>query len=321
MPELFLAFWNVENLFDIENAPERTDKVARVVKNELAGWTQAVLDAKVAQLASIVKKMNGGRGPDLLGVCEIENKRVLKLLADAIKQPGRQYALAHHDSSDDRGIDVAFIYDKKLLTANQQFNHVILKRSATRDLFQVNFAWGDKELIVVGNHWPARTGGEMESEPYRMTAGETLSYWTQRIHEEHGPNPAIVAMGDFNDEPFNRSLTDYALAINDRAAVLNARSPKLLNLMWPFLGEGRGTHYFQNAPNVLDQFLVSRGIIGGSSGLGLKAGSVRIEAYPEMTRPGDHPGPISFGRPSKAADFNPKGYSDHFPVSMTLQKD
>ena len=153
MPDYYVAFWNVENLFDEEHSPRRTEKLERTLRGELEGWTRDVLDRKVQQLASIIRNMNGGQGPDLLGVCEIENEFVLTLLVNALVPLNRNYEIAHADTSDACGIDAAFIYDSALFTAKERFSHVIVKRFATRELFQVNFrTTGDKLLVVVGNH-------------------------------------------------------------------------------------------------------------------------------------------------------------------------
>ena len=297
MPDYYVAFWNVENLFDVVNSPRRTDKLQRALAGELRGWTANVLDRKVRQLTSIIRRMNQGRGPDILGVCEIENDYVLRLLADNLNISGRDYEIAHHDMSDKRGIDVAFIYDQNLFTAEEQFSHYIVKRTATRDLFQVNFrTTGNNLLVLIGNHWPARMGGQQESEPYRIIAGETLAYFHQRIREVHGSNVAVMAMGDFNDEPFNRSVTRHALGERTRSKVTRARSPKFLNLMWPMMGEGIGTHYFNNSPNVLDQFLVSKGLLTGNSNISLVRNSVEIVRFPEMVSGGTYPTPVRYGR-------------------------
>jgi Endonuclease/Exonuclease/phosphatase family len=86
-----IAFSNLENLFDIENSPRRTDKVARVLGKSIKGWTQPLLDHKVAQLSSIIQQMNLNRGPDLLGVCEVENKFVVELLVQSLALRGRNY--------------------------------------------------------------------------------------------------------------------------------------------------------------------------------------------------------------------------------------
>lgn len=325
MNEYYIAWWNLENLFDVYNSRQRPDWLRKALKKELEGWTEGILELKIRQLGSIIKKMCGGNGPDLLGVCEVENKPVLNQLVAELSDLGRDYQVKHYNTRDKRGIDVAFIFDANKFTAEQDFSHVILKRTATRDLYQVNFkTTSGRTLMVVGNHWPSRSGGEFESEPYRILAGETLSYWNQRILEEQGKDAAVLIMGDLNDEPFNRSVMDYALATNSRQKVLNANTPRVYNLSWPLLGEGVGTFYFDNFPNVLDQVLVSRGVLDGSSGFSLEklAGSdhlVKIETFPEMVSDGDYPAPKPFGRPSEELDTD--GFSDHFPISVVLKEE
>jgi hypothetical protein len=49
----------------------------------LKGWTAAVLDKKLQQLAAIIQQFNQGRGPDILGVCEVENVTVEVFHADS----------------------------------------------------------------------------------------------------------------------------------------------------------------------------------------------------------------------------------------------
>ena len=71
--QYYIAFWNLENLFDIEGSPRRSEKIQREISKSIKNWTQDKLDRKVSQLASIIRQMNSGRGPDMLGVCEIEN--------------------------------------------------------------------------------------------------------------------------------------------------------------------------------------------------------------------------------------------------------
>jgi len=319
MNEYFIAWWNLENLFDVENSLQRPLWLRSRLRSELAGWNQQILDKKISQLTKIISKMNGDQGPDILGVCEVENQPVLQLLVTRLSGVGRNYQIAHHDTSDERGIDVAFIYDAAKFTVERQFFHVVLKRTATRDLFQVNLrTQGGRDLILVGNHWPARSAGLFESEPYRIVAAETLSYWHERILEEKGADAVILAMGDFNDEPFNRSLTDYALSTNSIAKVRNARTAKLYNLMWPLMGKGLGTFYYDNLPNMLDQFLVSKGFLKNNAPIQCKAGSAKIEAFPEMISGGDYPDPIPFGRPSD--NLNVSGFSDHYPISVVLQE-
>jgi predicted extracellular nuclease len=64
--------------------------------------------------------MNENDGPDILGVCEIENRWVVEKLADSLKHlPQHRYEIVHVDTKDNRGIDVAFIYDAKNLKSKK----------------------------------------------------------------------------------------------------------------------------------------------------------------------------------------------------------
>jgi predicted extracellular nuclease len=318
METLFLAFWNVENLFDVESAV-RTEKLRKVIASDIKGWDDALLDAKLRQLSLVIRSMNGGNGPDMLGVCEVENKEVLDKLTKRIKvDGGRSYSVSHADTKDSRGIDVAFLYDGAIATTTQAetFQHWVVKRNSTRDLFQVNFTVDGKKLVLIGNHWPSRTAGQYESEPYRMVAGETLAYWVERIHEELGEDVPIVAMGDFNDEPFNRSITEYALSTSDASVVLKGQNQYLYNLMWPILASGQGSHFYGGQWNQLDQIMVSRAVVSGKSGWTVQ-GSASIEGTGIMSNSGK-PGPRRFGISPKERDTG--GFSDHYPVSVTLKK-
>lgn len=274
--------------------------------------------------------MNRNNGPDILGICEVENRWVIKKLVESLKHlPQHRYGIVHANTKDNRGIDVVFIYDTKKfeIEKNQSnekliFSHFIVKRKATRDILQVNFKTkgSDSRLVLIGNHWPSRSGGQYESEPYRMTAGETLSYFHQRILDENRTEEegktAILVMGDFNDEPFNRSVTDYSLATTSILKVkLSKDAPRLYNLMWFIMAKGIGTFYFSNFPNLLDQFMVSKGIVEGTK---FKVKTVDRVIFPEMVK-GKYKYPIKFGRPSDKS-LNEKGYSDHLPISLILEE-
>ncbi len=313
-----IAWWNLENLFDERDAPmtRRPESLARKIKADLKSWTPEVLAKKIDQLSWAISQMNEGNGPDILGVCEIENDHVLKALKDKI-QTSRNYDLIHHDMSDKRGIDVAFIYDKDKYDHNPDefFNHTVIKRYPTREIVQatlVSKVTGN-ELILLGNHWPSRSGGQYESEPYRIITGETLSYFMERIQQVKGSDAAVIVMGDFNDEPFNRSMTDYAQGVMDRDKVVNGRNPYLYNLMWPLLGKRTASYVFSGNPMMIDQFLVSKGIAKKTGKFILDEHTVKLEIYEGMVS-GRYDTPVRFGQ-SKP---NLNGFSDHLPISFVL---
>lgn len=322
MPDHFIAFWNVENLFDRSTSSDRPEYLRKQLRKELTGWTASVVRQKIAQLVKIIEPMNEGLGPDILGVCEIENETVVQQLISALPASGRDYQVAHADTQDQRGIDCAVIYDANKYTAGLQFNHFVQKRSATRDIFQVNLTTAaNQTLVVICNHWPSRSGGQYKSEPYRMMVGETLAYFHKRILEELGQNTAVVAMGDFNDEPFDRSIREYAQVSRNRQKIMNATSVDYFyNLMWELLGARMASYYFGSVPNMLDQFWVSKGILKSNTPFSVKPGSVTVYNPAELIASGDYPRARKFGRPSKPSDFDDQGYSDHFPITMTLEE-
>jgi hypothetical protein len=99
MTNIKVAFWNVHNLFDTTASPIATD--LEFIPEQ--GWTEEVFAIKVANLATIIKQMHGGAGPDLLALCEVETREVVE---ERMAQIGRSdYRLALVDSPGIRGID------------------------------------------------------------------------------------------------------------------------------------------------------------------------------------------------------------------------
>lgn len=318
MESYHVAWWNVENLFDTSSSTDRPEWLAKRLKSELKGWTSAVLKKKIGNLSKVIKAMNEGQGPDLLGLCEVENLPVLKKLRQAISIDGRDYAIAHKDTNDGRGIDIAFIYDKNRFSSDGLvFSHEIIKRNSTRDLVQINLTTkAGNELIVIGNHWPSRLGGKFHSEPYRCLAGETLSYWLKRIQEIKGSKVPVIVMGDFNDEPHDRSLTDYALSTKSRKKVVYARNPMLYNLTWEKWGTDNGSYVYSGEGLMIDQILVSKGLCYAAGTMRTSPSDLNVFTLPEMVS-GRYSTPIRFGRPSSSG-HDPNGFSDHLPLTLRI---
>ncbi len=129
----------------------------------------------------------------------------------------------------------------------------------------------------------------------------------------------MLVMGDFNDEPFDVSLTDFALSARTTRRVLNGRNPYLYNLMWPLMGQGISSYVYGNQPNMLDQLLVTKGMLRQSASIRVLRDTVEVIRLPGMAA-GQYNTPRRFGRPSKASTYDPTGYSDHFPVVVTLRE-
>lgn len=345
MAEFFLGFWNLENLFGPANHSPRPKWVKDQVKRDLKGWTTALYNAKLRQLALVIAAMNDGDGPDILGVCEVEDEPVLKDLVAAIAPllPTRKFATVFaSDDRSSRGIDTAFIYDKNqfVVDKNLVFNHFVMRRTGTRDILQATFkqVTSGKEIVVMANHWPSRFGGSTaDSAGFRATAGETLSYWHSRVFEAapFKNRTPVVALGDFNDDPWDRSVTINALATRERGDVRRARSPKFYNLTWEYLitdatdlnGKKRqleGSLYYDGNGNLFDQILVNRPLLDAKKDSGFKfvGRSAGLFALPAMVSHKTGEGPRRFGLPkgNAAKNVNKTGFSDHFPVVLKVKE-
>jgi hypothetical protein len=320
MTQLNLAWWNLENFFDAETA-SRDPELKSKLRSELKGWTAAIRNRKALQLARVIDQMFDGQGPCLLGVCEAENEAVLERVASATTLDHRTYAVVSHPSHDARGIDVSFLIDTRELEVLSTHHQVVVKRNATRDLFwtRLRVKATGAEFVAIGNHWPARSAGQYASEPFRMLAGETHAYIVSRLlNPDLGGTKylPIISMGDFNDEPFNRSMQEYLLGSRDPGRVRFSKSGHMLNLMWPLMqGHDPGSYLYGSEWSMLDQFLVSYGMLRRASPV--RADLDSVEVFRPAIMRGSSGRPRRFGRPAKTG-FDREGFSDHYPITMQL---
>ena len=105
---LKIGFWNVENLFDLENNPNKNDDEFSLGGDKLV--TQEILDMKLDHMVEVLSDLD----VDILGLCEVENRKVLEMLND--KYPDKNYSIVHYESPDSRGIDTALLFDAEKLT-------------------------------------------------------------------------------------------------------------------------------------------------------------------------------------------------------------
>ncbi len=248
MPQTSLisfAWWNLENLYDPQG--ENFKKLPEGEARKWTGWIDAY-PKKLANITSAIRQMNEGKGPDLLGVCEVfERSSLDTMIQKFLHDMG--YKVFHHDSPDLRGIDVALLYRPSVLRldASKTKIHTIMKRVPTRDILDMHFQVraNGEWLTVLGNHWPSRSGGQYETEPFRMMVAENASRVVGGLLSKD-PEAKVLALGDFNDEPFNRSIQEYLWAIRDRERVAETKytgpnnRPYLYNATWPSLGPGVG---------------------------------------------------------------------------------
>lgn len=213
--KISIAFYNLENLFDIEDDPNTLDDdfTAEGYKN----WNGKRYSKKLNKLSRVISQIGFKetlQAPILVGVAEVENKEVLQSLTETKDLKDLGYDLVHYDSPDERGIDVGLLYrkdyfevlDSETVSVYLESEHG--ERDYTRDILHVTGNLQGVKIHVLVNHWPSRRSGVEESEPKRITAAQKNRSIIENIQAQD-PEARIVVMGDFNDGPHNKSIKNH----------------------------------------------------------------------------------------------------------------
>ena len=245
--ELFSVFYNVENLFDTIDNPNTRDN--EFLPKSEKKWDTYRYNYKLNQLdkvfSEIIKKENENRLPDIIGLCEVENKLVIDDLLKTETFKNHTYKIIHKQSPDGRGIDCALLVDEKFEVLNSDFikiNNPIESR-ATRDIVFGKLKFKNQIINVFVNHWPSRWGGQEASNHKRVFVAEVLRKYIDNNTLESDFN---LIMGDFNDYPTNESLADVLV------------KDDLVNLMSKSNVSGRGSYNYRGNWDWLDQIIVSQ---------------------------------------------------------------
>lgn len=252
-----VAFYNLENLFDAVDDPANPGDDEFTPGGRL-GWTGERLERKLEDIARVIRSMDEYGGADILGVCEVENRAVLDRLVGEFL-PSGQYAVVHAESEDERGIDVALLYRPAAARAvGQRMHRVDLGEDRTRQILEVTFERDSRRFTVLVNHWPSRSGGQVQSEPKRIEAGRTAA---RVIDSLYALDPAadIILMGDLNDEPGDRAVEGALGARGYHGGRFDAR---MLNLAAPVAAADTiGSYFHRGDWETIDQIMLSRGAL------------------------------------------------------------
>ena len=305
-----IAFYNIENLFDIENDPLTSDD--DFLPTSVKRWTPKRYENKLLKLGSVISKIGEEdieEAPIIVGLAEVENKKVLTDLVKSKNLNSEDYDFVHYDSLDERGIDVALLYKKEFfkVTDSETFS-VYLKdedgnRDYTRDILLVKGVLNGEELDIIVNHWSSRREGEKETEFKRIAAAKKVNSIIRELKVEDN-NAKIIVMGDFNDNPNNNSIE------------LIEKESELYNPFKTVWSRDKGSlnHKFQW--NLFDQILFSTNFFNtNNSSLVFDEADVFDDKFLTQYH-GKYKGQpfrTYVGKKYKG------GYSDHFPVYISLK--
>ncbi|MFS4492495.1 endonuclease/exonuclease/phosphatase family protein [Maribacter sp. 2308TA10-17] len=315
-----IAFYNIENLFDTENDSLTFDDDRTPDGKD--NWTLERYNQKIENMSQVLSEVGAETtqtSPDIIGVCEIENKGVLEDLVNHENLRDKDYGIVHLDSPDERGIDVALLYKKSSFIVNTFKSHRLLLndtegfRDYTRDQLVVSGYLDNEKFHFIVNHWPSRNGGETRSKPNRIAAAKLNKRIIDSI-QRIDIDSKIISMGDLNDDPIDESLKKV---LKTKGKKKNLEPTDLFNPFEILFRKGVGSLAYRDKWNLFDQMFFTSNLINETKDTYsfwkasvfnrsyLLDPSGRYQGYPLRT----YAGGSYIG-----------GYSDHFPVYLYLLK-
>ena len=308
-----VIFYNVENLFDTIKDPETHDE--DFLPTAKSKWDTKKYQVKLDHISKVLAAMLDSIQPIAIGLSEVENRKVIE---DLLAQPSMQkfnLGIIHHDSPDERGIDVALLYNKDVLAEvfdaflRVDFSFDTLDK--TRDIvYFKGYMTEQFPIYFFVNHWPSRRAANGDSEKKRLTAAMVLKAKIDDIYKGD-PMARIVIMGDLNDNPDNKSVT-YLCSGNYKYPL----NQNLVDLMKLPQSRHEFTLKYHDENNLFDQFIVSKNLMTSENPYYIMNSAAHI--YKPLWIMYDDP---KYGLvPSRTylGTYWVGGYSDHLPVYIDI---
>ena len=316
---LFVAFYNVENLFHPTNDSLTADD--DFTPEGSYHWGYKRYFKKINNIAKVLIAMGKGSPPGIVGVAEIENDRVLHDLCRRSPLQKFSYRFVHHDSPDRRGVDVALLYRDSLVTVlHEEAIPVVFPfepNTRNRDLLYalVRLSCGDSLHIIV-NHWTSRFGGYAATIPKRNFYADVARCLVDSLLAHH-PHANILLMGDFNDYPTDESMERHLKAHNPLKSATFA-DDTLFNLMCHFVAQNNvGSHKHEDFWGCLDQIIVTGRMINGQGRLQIANGVPHIFNDSFLLVPDEKYGGVKNYRTYSGPRYI-GGFADHLPVYVRI---
>ena len=328
-----IVFYNVENLFDIyDDSLKRDEEFTPEGKNR---WNNYKYYKKQNNISKVLLNVGGWEAPGVIGLCEIENRFVLNHLVYKTSLKKFNYRIVHFDSPDRRGIDNAILYRpekfKPLYSKATRIDFPFAKSSRTRDILYVKALILNHDTIhLFINHWPSRWGGQAASEPKRMFVAKVQKEVVDSILKNN-PSANIIIMGDLNDEPQDKSLTESLGAISpinpnnkNSSGSKNISQNIQLNLLYNLMSEKKYQHqgslvYKDKIGynwNMFDQIIVSGFLLSGKGKLKIKNNKAEIFKADFLLKEKENGIIMPFRTFSGPRYLG--GFSDHLPVFIDI---
>ena len=303
-----IAFYNLENLFDINDDQKTLDD--DFTPDGKKKWNAKRYLRKLKKLSSVISQIGfkeSGHSPAIIGLAEVENKKVLEDLLNTSDLQNLGYGIVHFNSSDERGIDVALLYKRSvfeflnadpvtLLLTNEEG-----ERDYTRDVLVVKGKLKGEQIHILVNHWPSRRNGAGETEDKRINAAHLNLQIVANIKKET-PNASIIIMGDYNDNPTSTSVKQHLV------------TSEFYNPYESIYDKGKGTSTYNREWHLFDQIIMSRNFLKEANFV-FKEAHIFDEHFLKEWKGKRKGNPFR----TYIGKWHQGGFSDHFPVYIQLK--
>ena len=308
--EYTVMFYNVENLFDTADDTLKDDD--EFLPEGSRRWTEKRYWQKINALSRVIAAAGEWELPALIGLCEVENEKVVSDLAYRSLLESTDYKVIHRESPDARGIDLALLYRRDLIRVVDSRSWIPEGQEGeafnSRNLLYAKTLMGSDTVHLILCHWPSRRGGSLAAADLRESVARLARVKTDSLQASCGDTALIIVMGDFNATPDNPVMQIIA---DDGSLVNYARGSA---------EKGTGSYRYQGKWELIDQILVSRTMTDQKAKLYADPVSFRVFNEPFLLADDpDYPGKKPF--PTYGGYKWTGGYSDHLPVLITVKKE
>lgn len=312
-----VMFYNVENLFDTIDDPNTEDE--EFTPGSAKQWDYEKYEKKLEDISRVILSLPEKELPALIGFAEVENAQVLE---DLVAQRGLKrtpYKVVLIDGNDPRGIDCGLIYRPDLFKYKSSemipVEDLSGKDYPLRGILHIQGEGPDgKALHIYVNHWKSRRGGVKETEHLRVYQGIALRRELDQLLSRES-DPRVIIMGDFNDEPTNRSINDMLHAGNKRK---NTWLNDTYNLFYDMHNlDLEGSYNYQAEWQMYDQIIISYSLLNQPRGLSTTFDAGRILKEEWMIY-NDEKNNLKVPNRTYGGNNYYGGISDHFPIYVTF---
>lgn len=303
-----ILFYNTENLFDAVDDSTTDDE--EFLPEGTRRWTDARYHKKLNAIARVIIAAGGWHSPDVVGLCEVENRQVVLDLTKKGLLAESGYSFVHYDSPDQRGIDLCMLYRTDRVRVINHESWIPPSADGrpfkSRNILFVRTLIKSDTIDFIFCHWPSRREGIITSSAIRSEIAAYISFKTDSINQYSGGADKIVLLGDLNASTSDTIVANLAEKI------------RLVNLTSMIAQKQNGSYRYRGEWEMIDQALLSEALLTEKEyGSDECKAEIRVCDFDFLLEDDpDYPGkrPFSTYREYKWQG----GYSDHLPILLTI---